>query len=78
MEVPSGALVVALMGYAYLKTGRYSFLGDGVREFLRKNPRLLGRKAESNEGVAAARVGRGPPLNASIPMEARPKYGASH
>jgi hypothetical protein len=38
-----GALVVALMGYAYLKTGRYSFIGDAVRAFLRKNPRLLGR-----------------------------------
>lgn len=39
-----GAMVVALMGYAYLKTGRYSFIGDAVRAFLRKNPRLLGRK----------------------------------
>jgi hypothetical protein len=38
-----GAMVVALMGYAYLKTGRYSFIGDGVRGFLHKNPRLLGR-----------------------------------
>jgi hypothetical protein len=38
-----GALVVALMGYAYLKTGRYSFLGDAVRGFLNKNARLLGR-----------------------------------
>lgn len=39
-----GAIVVALMGYAYLKTGRYSFIADGVRAFLRKNPRLLGRR----------------------------------
>jgi hypothetical protein len=30
-------------GYAYLKTGRYSFIADGVRAFVRKNPRLLGR-----------------------------------
>jgi hypothetical protein len=36
-----GAMVVALMGYADLETGRYSFLGDGVRAFLRRNPRLL-------------------------------------
>jgi hypothetical protein len=40
-----GAVVVALMGYAYLKTGRYSFLGDGVRKFVRKNHRLLGRSS---------------------------------
>jgi uncharacterized membrane protein YjdF len=39
-----GAVVVALMGYAYLKTGRYSFVADGVRKFLRNNPRLLGRR----------------------------------
>jgi hypothetical protein len=38
-----GAIVVALMGYAYLKTGRYSFIADAVRKFIRKNPRLLGR-----------------------------------
>lgn len=37
-----GAALVAVMGYAYLKTGRYSFIADGVRVFLRKNPRLLG------------------------------------
>jgi hypothetical protein len=37
-----GAIVVAMMGYAYLKTGRYSFIADAVRAFLRKNPRLLG------------------------------------
>ena len=39
-----GAVVVAVMAYAYLKTGRYSFIADGVRGFLRKNPRLLGQK----------------------------------
>jgi hypothetical protein len=39
-----GAVVVAMMAYAYLKTGRYSFIADGVRGFLRKNPRLLGQK----------------------------------
>jgi hypothetical protein len=36
-----GAIVVAFMGYAYLKTGRYSFIADGVRKFIRKNPSLL-------------------------------------
>jgi hypothetical protein len=41
-----GAVVVALMGYAYLKTGRYSFIADGVQKFLRKNPRLLGRRPQ--------------------------------
>ena len=43
----AGAVAVAFMGYAYLKTGRYSFIGDGVRAFLRKNPRLLGRRPKS-------------------------------
>jgi len=36
-----GAIVVAFMGYVYLKTGRYSFLGDAVKGFLRVNSRLL-------------------------------------
>lgn len=39
-----GAIVVAAMGYAYIKTGRYSFVADGVQRFLKKKPRLLGRK----------------------------------
>ena len=39
-----GAMVVALMGYGYLKSGRYSFIGDGVRAILRTNPRLLDRR----------------------------------
>jgi hypothetical protein len=39
----AGAVAVAFMGYAYLKTGRYSFIGDGVKAFVRRNPRLLGR-----------------------------------
>ena len=37
-----GAVVVALMAWAYLRTGRYSFIADGVRGFLAKNKRLLG------------------------------------
>lgn len=40
-----GAIIVALMGYAYLKTGRYSFIADGVRKFVRKNPELIGKDA---------------------------------
>ena len=36
-----GAIIVGLMGYAYLKTGRYSFIADGVRGFFDKNPRLF-------------------------------------
>jgi hypothetical protein len=38
-----GAVVVAVMGYAYLKTGRYSFVADAVRKFVRKNPTLVGK-----------------------------------
>jgi hypothetical protein len=45
----AGAVAVALMGYAYLKRGRYSFIADGVRAFIRKNPRLLGRRPRSRE-----------------------------
>lgn len=36
-----GAIVVALMGWAYFKSGRYSFIKDGVQKFIRKNPRLF-------------------------------------
>jgi hypothetical protein len=36
-----GAIVVALMGWAYFKSGRYSFIADGVQKFIRKNPRLF-------------------------------------
>lgn len=38
-----GAVVVALMGWAYLRKGRYSFLADGVKKFLDHNPRLFRR-----------------------------------
>ena len=38
-----GAVVVGLMGWAYYKTGRYSFLADGIRKFIDKNPRLFGK-----------------------------------
>jgi hypothetical protein len=36
-----GAIVVGLMGWAYSRTGRYSFLVDAVRGFMQRNPRLF-------------------------------------
>lgn len=36
-----GAVAVALMGYAYSRSGRYSFVVDAVRKFIEKNPRLF-------------------------------------
>jgi hypothetical protein len=39
-----GAIATAAMGWAYLKTGRYSFLADGVRKFIRKNPGLFRKR----------------------------------
>ena len=49
-----GAIVVAVMGWLYLKTGRYSFIADGVRGLVDRNPRLFRRRrspgaAERNE-----------------------------
>jgi hypothetical protein len=40
-----GAVIVSGMGYAYLKTGRYSLIADAVRKFVRKNPGLVGKDA---------------------------------
>jgi len=40
-----GAIIVAFMGWAYSRTGRYSFLVDAVRGFIQKNPRLFGKDA---------------------------------
>jgi len=37
-----GAVIVGLMAWTYTKTGRYSFIADGVRKFIQKNPRLFG------------------------------------
>ncbi len=39
-----GAVTVGLMGYAYSRSGRFSFLIDAVRAFMRKNPRWFGGK----------------------------------
>jgi hypothetical protein len=36
-----GAIIVAAMGYAYTKTGRYSFIADAVQAFVRRNPRFF-------------------------------------
>jgi hypothetical protein len=44
-----GAVVVAAMGWAYMKSGRYSFIADAVRGFVRRNPRLFLRRQESRE-----------------------------
>lgn len=43
-----GAIIVAFMGWACIKTGRYSFIADGIRKFIRKNPRLF-RKFEETK-----------------------------
>lgn len=44
-----GAIVVGLMGWAYFKNKRYSFLVDALRSFLRKNPGLFGKKGARSE-----------------------------
>lgn len=38
-----GAVIVALMAYAYSRSGRFSFIADGVGAFIRRNPRLFRR-----------------------------------
>jgi hypothetical protein len=42
-----GAVMVALMGLAYFKKGRYSFVADAVQGFIKKNPRLFRKKSGS-------------------------------
>jgi hypothetical protein len=42
-----GAVIVACMGWAYARSGRYSFIADAVGGFVRRNPRLFGRRKES-------------------------------
>jgi len=41
-----GAVMVGLMGWAYTKTGRFSFVVDGLKKFLQKNPRLFRKKSK--------------------------------
>lgn len=43
-----GATIVAVMGYAYARSGRYSFIADGVGAFVRRNPKLFGGKARGD------------------------------
>lgn len=53
-----GALVVSIMGYAYLKHGRRSFLNDWIERFLRKNPQFLTReerRSRSNSAIPKPR-----------------------
>ena len=45
-----GALVIATMGWFYLRTGRNSFIIDAIRHFIEHNPRLFRRPGRS--GVA--------------------------
>lgn len=40
----AGAIVVAAMGWAYMKAGHYSFISHSVRGFVRRNPRLFRRR----------------------------------
>lgn len=45
-----GAVVVAAMGWAYMKSGRYSFIADAVHGFVRRNPRLFAQRQQSRVG----------------------------
>ena len=56
-----GAVVVALMALAYFRSGRYSFVADGVRGFLRENPHLFRRSRETPK--PDAEDSPGPPAN---------------
>lgn len=42
----AGAVIVAFMGLAYARSGRYSFLVDAVRRFVRMNRRLFRKSNE--------------------------------
>jgi hypothetical protein len=44
-----GAVIVAAMGLAYARSGRYSFLADGVRGFIQKNPQLFRKNGGPTE-----------------------------
>lgn len=51
-----GAVTVGVMGYAYARTGRFSFLIDGVRAFIQKNPRWFKRPAGRHSRRRARRA----------------------
>jgi hypothetical protein len=42
-----GAAVVALIGYFCVRSGRDSFIVEGVRKFVRRNPKLFARRPAS-------------------------------
>jgi hypothetical protein len=44
-----GSIAVGLMGWAYSRSGRFSYLVDAVRKFTRKNPRLFGGKKRHSD-----------------------------
>lgn len=44
-----GAVIVAMMGYAYSRSGRYSFVVDAVRNFMQKNPSLFRNKSDPTQ-----------------------------
>jgi hypothetical protein len=48
-----GAVIVAAMGLAYLKSGKYSFLVDAVRRFTTRNPQLFHHGATKPSSSAA-------------------------
>jgi hypothetical protein len=39
-----GAIVVAVMGWLHVRTGRYSIIASGLARFIRFNPRLFRKK----------------------------------
>src|SRR6476659_3916588 len=43
----AGAAVVALLGYFYCRTGRQSFIVDGVCKFVSRNPQLFARSPKN-------------------------------
>jgi hypothetical protein len=51
-----GAIIVAVLGWAHAKTGRYSFVVDGVGEFVRRNPRLFRKDGQSTTTKSKAKV----------------------
>jgi hypothetical protein len=42
-----GAAVIAVLGYLYCRSGRQSFIVDGVTKFVSRNPQLFSRKPEA-------------------------------
>lgn len=55
-----GAVIVALMGWSYARTGRYSFIADGVGSFVRNNPRFFGPDDDDESRGAEKRDAENP------------------